>query len=86
MKAKAHKLFGGKKGDQLQQSEDNTRESDFAYHEGDGDASQDNKKHNGVGPPAVVFCDGVGTQQAQNGDYDDDGDDENEEVGSIEFI
>ena len=83
LKAKAHKLFGSKKGEQLQQNEDGSGVSDNAHHEGQGDAVHENEKLNGVGP-AVFFRGGVGTQQTQNGDYDDDGDigdDENEEVG-----
>ena len=81
LKAKAHKLFGGKKGDQLHQNQ----ELDNDHHEGDDDVQHGNEKQNGVGTAAVFFQNGVGTQQTtSNGDdYEDDGDigdDENEEV------
>ena len=84
LKAKAHKLFGVKKGDQVQQNEDPQN----ALHEGNEDAPHGNEKQNGVAPSAVFFRDGVETQQAaSNGhDYQDDGgigDDENEEVSLL---
>ena len=80
MKAKAHKLFGGKKGDQVHQNQELQND----HHEGDDDVQHGNEKQNGVGT-AVFFQNGVGTQQATSNrdDYEDDGDigdDENEEV------
>ena len=64
MKAKAHKLFGGKKGDQGQ-----NQDLQNAHDEGDEDAPHGIEKQNGVGPPTVFFRNGVGTQQtASNGD------------------
>ena len=77
-------MFGNKKGDQIQQNGDNFTAQDSAYPENEVDKATANENHNGVGPPTVVFRDGVGTQQTSNGDYEDDGDmgdDENDEVG-----
>ena len=76
LKAKAHKLFGNKKGDPVQQNGDNLGPLENEMQE-----TNLNEKHNGVGH-AVMFQDGVGTQKT-NGDFEDDGDigdDENEEV------
>ena len=78
LKAKAHKLFGNKKGEQIQQNGEN-----FTAQENGGEDAPVNENHNGVGPASVVFRDGIGIQQTSNGDYEDDGDigdDENEEV------
>ena len=88
MKAKAHKLFGGKKGDQVQ-NEDTSGVLQNANHQDEEvDAEHGIEKQNGVGPPVVFFRDGVGTQQTANGDYQEDsevGDDENEEVRELYF-
>ena len=76
-------MFGNKKGEQIQQNGDNFTAQDSNYPENEVDEAPVNENHNGVGPPSVVFRDGVGTQQTSNGDYDDEGDigdDENEEV------
>ena len=78
LKAKAHKLFGNKKSDPIQQNGDNLE----GPLENEMQETNINEIHNGVGHPSVVFRDGVGTQNT-NGNFEDDGDigdDENEEV------
>ena len=78
MKAKAHKLFGNKKGDPVQQNGENLE----GGLENEMQERNVSETHNGVGHPSVIFSDGVGIQKT-NGDFEDDGDigdDENEEV------
>ena len=80
LKAKAHKLFGNKKSDPIQQNGDNLE----GPLENEMQETNINEIHNGVGHPSVVFRDGVGTQKT-NGNFEDDGDigdDENEEVSA----
>ena len=78
MKAKAHKLFGGKKGEHVQPNGDPSEHGEDLL-EGD--------KQNGIDPHVgVFFKDGVGTQVAANGNYcEEDVDDENDEVRISSF-
>ena len=83
LKAKAHKLFGGKKGEQPEQNGENLANQDVDYNESNEIDEDKKEAFNGVGPPSVFFRDGVGNQPTSNGDYEDNGDvgdDENEEV------
>ena len=82
LKAKAHKLFGTKKGDSTQQNDEQFPEQNI------NNANEIENRNrvsetNGFGQSNIVFHEGVGTQNPINGGYEDDGEtgeDENDEV------